>query len=127
MTDLGTTFRGYDPGNHLWLILSLPNQHDYIALANFTSHWTGERLHRACPLILTEHDHPWIVRETCIFWDGAHLSPCTEIADGIRSRALPTEAVATPELVARIQETALRLPDIPPTFRNAIRATIDTD
>ena len=127
MTDPGTTFRGYDEAGHLWLILSLPDQNDQLVLANFTSHWAGSTLHQSCPLILTKRDHPWIRRPTCIFWDGIHLRPRSEIADGIRSGALPTDTPATSRLLSRLHRTALQLPDLPANFRNIISATLATD
>ena len=124
MTDPGTAFRGYDEAGHLWLILSLPDRNDQLVLANFTSRWAGRALHESCPLILTRRDHPWIRRPTCVFWDGIRLRPRREIADGIRSGALRTEAPATRQLLIRLCRTALQLPDLPADFRGIIRATL---
>ena len=49
----GETFIGYDLGNHLWIVLSLPTERGKIALVNLTTHGRSVRcggpLHHRVP------------------------------------------------------------------------------
>lgn len=101
MTSPGSTFFGYDDANHLWIILSQPDGNGLIALANFTSHWSGQPLHEDCPLIFQRDDHPWIQRETCIYWRGLRLERQTLIADAIESGSLIAREPLSPVLLLK--------------------------
>lgn len=107
MTSPGVTFFGYDQANHLWIVLSQPDQDGRLALANFTSHWSDQALHQDCPLVLQKDDHPWIRRETCVYWRGLRLEQEALISDAIESGRIVTREPLIPALLVRIQQTAL--------------------
>ena len=127
MTSPGATFFGYDQANHLWIILSQADQDGRFALANFTSHWSNQASHQDCPLVLQKDDHPWIRRETCIYWRGMRLEREALIAEAIENGRIVTREPLEPDILAQIQQTAL---DILPETHDAralIRAALATD
>ena len=69
----GDTFEGYDDRRHLYVVLSEPTIYDNIALVNLISHYPHLPLRGPGCLVIRPDDHPWVRRDSCVFYQEAAL------------------------------------------------------
>ena len=120
----GETFIGYDLGNHLWIVLSFPNEQGQIALVNLTTHGHSSRCGDHC-LVLQPGEHPFVRQESCVHYRKATLGLTQPLDADRERRTLQTRAPLGQELLRRMQNGALASPITKPGFKAAIRATLE--
>lgn len=120
----GETFIGYDFGNHLWIVLSFPNEQGQIALANLTTHGRSGRCGDHCTVV-RPGEHPFVRRESCVHYRKAVLGLAAPLDADRERRTLSMRAPVGPELLRRIQEGALAAHETEDGFKAAIRATLE--
>lgn len=120
----GETFIGYDLGNHLWVVLSLPTEHGKIALVNLTTHGRSARCGDHC-VVVQPGEHPFVRRDSCVHYRKAILGLAAPLDADRNQRTLRTHAPVEPELLRRIQEGALAAHETEDGFKAAVRATLE--
>lgn len=120
----GETFIGYDLGNHLWVVLSLPTGRGQIALVNLTTHGRSGRCGAHC-VVVQPGEHSFVRRASCVYYHKAILGPVQPLDADKERGALRQREPLSDELLRRVQHGALasRLTDEP--FKAAIRATLE--
>lgn len=120
--DPGTTFVGYDRDNHLYIVLSAPDRHRRVALANLTSHGRpgcGEHC-----LLLDPSDHAFVRHPSCVPFRRAKLEPLVKLEEARDKGTITLRETLTPELLQRIQQAALGDIHPPRNFKLAVRETL---
>ena len=127
MIQPGTTFRGFDGPNHLFMILSEETPDHEVALANLTTHRPNGpcRGHRC--VILMPGEHPFVRHPTCVPYYYALLYPVRKLAAQLEDGKLHEREPLSESLLRRIQRGALAETDINPQVQNVIRATLEKD
>lgn len=120
----GETFIGYDLGNHLWIVLSLPTERGEIALVNLTTHGRSSRCGTHC-VVVQPGEHPFVRRDSCVHYRKAVLGLAAPLNAARNQRTLRTHAPVEPELLRRIQNGALSMHETEPGFKAAVRATLE--
>lgn len=120
----GETFIGYDLGNHLWIVLSLPTERGEIALVNLTTHGRSGGCVNHC-VVVQPGEHPFVRRDSCVHYRKAVLGLAAPLDEARERRTLRTHAPVDPELLRRIQEGALAAHETEDGFKAAVRATLE--
>ena len=120
----GETFIGYDLGNHLWIVLSLPTERGEIALVNLTTHGRSVRCGDHC-IIVYPGEHPFVRDKSCVPYRRATLGLTQPLDADRERRTLQTRAPVDPELLRRIQEGALATHETEDGVKAAVRATLE--
>ena len=102
----GETIIGLDFGNHLWIVLSNPTSDGQIALVNLTTHGRGPPCGPACT-VLAVGEHPFVTRESCVYFRGAYLNPLAPLIQARTHGTLRQHDALSPDLLRRIQDGAL--------------------
>lgn len=127
MVSPGTTFRGFDSPNHLFMVLSEETAGREVALANLTTHRPRGRCRGHRCLILTLGDHPFVRHATCVPYHYALLYPVRKLTDRLAAGELREHEPLSESLLRRIQLSAVAAPNINPQVQAAIRATLEAD
>lgn len=120
----GETFIGYDLGNHLWIVLSLPTEHGEIALVNLTTHGRSGGCGNHC-VVVQPGEHPFVRGDSCVHYRKAVLGLAAPLDAAWNQQTLRTRASVDPELLRRIQEGALAAPETEDGVKAAVRATLE--
>ena len=120
----GETFIGYDLGNHLWIVLSLPTERGEIALVNLTTHGRSGGCGNHCSIV-GRGEHPFARDKSCVHYRKATLGLTQPLDEARERRTLRTHAPVDPELLRRIQEGALAAHETEDGFKAAVRATLE--
>ena len=119
----GDTFEGYDDRRHLYLVLSEPTNNN-LAIANLISHYPHLPLHGPGCLVIRPDEHPWVRRDSCVFYQEAVLERCLILEADLDSAELQTHPPFTPQLLRRVQLGALASPFVAVEVKAAIRSTL---
>ncbi len=103
MIRLGDTFEGYDDRRRLYVVLSEPTADNNLALVNLISHYPHLPLHDPACVIIHPSEHPWIRRESCVFYEGAVLESRLILETDLDSADLQRHPHFPPQLLSRIQ------------------------
>ena len=120
----GETFIGYDLGNHLWIVLSFPDEQGRIALVNLTTHGNSSRCGGHC-IVVRRGEHPFVRRESCVHYQKATLGDTQPLDADRERRTLRMREPVSAELLLRAQEGALTSRLTKPGFKAAVRATLE--
>ena len=102
----GETIFGLDFQGHLWIVISQETEDGLIALANFTTHGRSPACGPEC-LVIAPGEHPFVTRESCIYYRGAILNPTAPLQQHKEQGTLPQSEPVTAELLQRIQRGAI--------------------
>ncbi len=102
----GETIIGLDFGNHLWIVVSAPTSAGEIALVNLTTHGRGLLCGPACTIVTTG-EHPYVTRESCVYYRAAYLNPLAPLLAAREQGALRQHEPLSMELLRRVQDGAL--------------------
>ena len=127
MIQVGDTFDGFDAHRHLYVVISMRNVHDRIAVANLTSHYPERSKHSEECVIIRPEDHPWVRRVSCVFYQRANFVRYSMLEEGIGSGAVQPLPQCSPQLLRRIQAGALAATEVGADVKDAIRAALVTD
>lgn len=122
MIEPGETILGLDFGNHLWIVLSDATGDGEIALANLTTHGRLPSCGDGCAVV-RPGEHPYPVRDSCVYYRGATLNPLAPLADAKRRGELQQREPFGPALLRRVRDGALASPLTSPRVKAAIEAT----
>jgi len=117
----GETFIGLDFQNHLWIILSLPTAQGTIAVANLTTH--GKSSCGAECVVVSVGEHPYVIRESCMYYRGAYLNPLAPLERAKEQGFRQSDPFVDPVLF-RLQQGALASRFVTPVVSEAIRRTL---
>ena len=120
----GETILGFDLGNHLWVVLSTPTADGQIALANLTTHGRLATCSDSC-VIVSSGEHPYVVRDSCVYYRGALLNPVAPLDGAKAIGVLQQHEPCSPELLRRIQDGALASRFGAGVVKAAIQATLE--
>ncbi len=120
----GETFIGYDLGNHLWIVLSFPNERGRIALVNLTTHGHSSRCGDHC-IVVQPGEHPFVRRASCIHYRKSTLGLTQPLDADRERRTLSMREPVSVELLRRAQNGALASHLTKPGFKAAVRATLE--
>lgn len=120
----GETFVGYDLGNHLWIVLSLPTGHGEVALANLTTHGRPGSCGAHC-VVVHPGEHPFVRWESCVHYRKAVLGLAGPLDEARERRMLQMRPPVGPELLRRAQDGALATHETDDEFKAAVRATLE--
>lgn len=121
--NLGETFVGYDSGNHLWVVVSVPTERGEIAIVNLTTHTRRRGCGDHC-VTVGPGEHAFVRHESCVYYREAVLRPVQPFIEEKAHSRLRQWEPFSPELLRRVQEGALAspIPDI--DFKDAVRETL---
>ena len=127
MIQVGDTFDGFDEHGHLYVVISMRNVHDRIAVANLTTHYSERSNHNEECVIIRPEDHPWVRRVSCVFYQRANFVRYSMLDEGVGSGAVQRHPPCSPRLLRRIQEGALAAKEVGAEVKDAIRAAVVID
>ncbi len=127
MTEPGDTFDGYDQQEHLYIILSLRTRTGEVAITNLISHYEVRPRHYDDCLVIAPDEHPWLRRDSCVYFEEAALERYATIEESLTSGELRQHPRCSDELLRRIQEGALASEDVATNVKSAIRESLATD
>ena len=116
----GDTLLNIDEWNHLYFVLAVDPAANKAALANFTSHWPESPAHRNCTIVYPG-EHPWLRRESCVYFHGAMITPLDELQRRADSGRYPHREPLPSSLLHHIQHSALNHPLTPHEVKAALR------
>jgi len=120
--DIGETIVGLDMQRHLWVVLSAPDAEGNVAVANLTTH--GKPSCGDFCVVVTPAEHPFLRRDSCVYYRGASLNPVAPL-DEYKTRGALNQSVPMPaEVVKRIQDGALASKFTQGVVKDAIRASM---
>lgn len=119
----GDAFVGYDRDNHLYIVLSLPDDRGRVALANLTTHGPGPSCSNLC-VILRRGDHPWVRRDSCVPYGRSKLTSLHDLAEAQQEQDIEMRSSFVPEVLIRIQQGALDSIYTRRNVKNAVRRTL---
>lgn len=123
MIAAGDTLLGLDEWDHLYFVLMLDAATDQAILANLTSHWPESRRHDYCTVV-HPGEHPWVRRNSCVYFRGAMFTPRQELERRIASGRYSQREPLAPHLLERFQRAAIEHPLTPAEIKTALRATL---
>lgn len=112
----GVTFLIPDKDDHLWMIISDPDQNTDCVVVCFLS-WR-EKHDQACVVSLGEH--PFVKHDTCVNYRGAMVVSLERLLELDASNSLRYKEPLSPELLQRIRSSAENS-DIPTRAYNILR------
>ena len=123
MIAAGDTLLGLDEWDHLYFVLLLDADTDQAILANLTSHWPEARRHDNCTVV-RPGEHPWVRRNSCVYFRGAMFTPRQELERRIASGRYSQREPLAPHLIERFQRAAIEHPLTPAEIKTALRAAL---
>ena len=127
MIEPGDTFDGFDRQGHLYIVLSSRLGTGEVAIVNLTPHYAVHARHGEFCLIIKPHEHPWIRRDSCVYFQEARLERLKTIRELMESDALRSHPRCAPVLLRRTQEEALSSEEVSSEVKDAIRASLAND
>lgn len=119
--NVGDAYLDVSPGvpEHLWFVCTQPDLQGCVVVLNLTSQqpWTKDL---SC--ILKAGDHPFVVRDTVVFYQRGLIVAVTQIQAEINNGVFRPKDPASPQLMARIRRGALNSSFTPRTLKKAIAA-----
>lgn len=108
----GDTFRFSErvKDDHLWMIISEPDRNPDAPLVIVS--FTTFRLSNDPSCIVLPGDHPFLTRETCVYYRGARFAQRGTFDRCVACGDIIPEDPLSPEILARVREGAARSPYI---------------
>ena len=78
-------------------------------------------------MIIKPHEHPWIRRDSCVYFQEATLESLKTIRELMESAALRSHPRCAPGLLRRVQEEALMSGEVSSEVKAAIRDSLLSD
>ena len=108
----GETFHAPSPDSsikHLWIAVTVPDANGNQVIVNVSKQ--GEGKDQSC--ILNVGDHPWLSRESIIFYAEAKITNAGAVSSAAKGRVIEYDAEVTADALTRIREGALVSPHTP--------------
>lgn len=125
MIEVGRTFDRFDHRGHLYVVLSRRTPQDRVAVVNLRSHYPERPQHTESCLIVEAHEHPWLRRPSCVYFERARFVRYSLLDEALRTGAVDRHPRCAPNLLRRIQDGTLASPDVPPSIKAAIRVSLE--
>jgi len=94
-----------DSGDHLWFVCTQPNGAGEIVVFNLT---TRQSWAKDLTCILKPGEHPFVVRESIVYYQRGLLLPVSKVQAGIARGTCKTRPPGSPALMQKIREGALQ-------------------
>ena len=119
----GDTFLGELPGQkqHLWVVLTSPNERGELAIANFSTAARG--WDTSC--IVSPGEHPFVSRESCVRYSDARLVECSHIEAAISKGLISRREPVSNALLYRILQGCLVSEDTSPRIAKEVRRSLE--
>ncbi|WBL36562.1 hypothetical protein O0235_03115 [Tepidiforma flava] len=118
----GEAFVGFDFQGHLWFVLTGPDAEGRVVVVNITTHGRSPICARGDCFVLAPGDHPFITRESCVFWRGATFAEDAALEAARERRTLDLRPPLRMALLREMQRRVADSPYVPDRVRRAVRA-----
>jgi hypothetical protein len=110
----------------LWIVLTDADEQGMVAVVNLTTHGVSPVCQRGDCLVVLPGEHPFVRKESCLFWRQATLAVAAQL-DRARERRLqrawePLEA----GLLRRVQEAVANSPLVADRVQRAVRRYLES-
>lgn len=121
----GEAFVGFDIGGHLWFVLTGPDAEGRVVVVNITTHGRSPICARGDCFVLAPGDHPFITRESCVYWRGADFAEDAALEAARERRTLDLRPPLPPKLLREMQQRVADSPYVSDRVRRVVRAQLN--